>query len=86
MSNGLKKYIHVNKHKIASNLKHGTDDPVITAKTYKSNDYAKQVDILDEQGNVVASLVQEMDKPLSCGARVYIVTNATIKVGDKVIK
>lgn len=86
MKKGLKKYLHVNKHKIASNLKHEKDDPVITAKTYKSNDYAKQVDILDKEGNVVASLVQEMDKPLSCGARVYIVTNATIKVGDKIIK
>ena len=27
-----KKFIHVNKGKIRSNLKHGTNDPVITIK------------------------------------------------------
>ena len=32
-----KKYIHVNQHKIRSNLKHGTNEPVITIKEGRNN-------------------------------------------------
>lgn len=81
----LKKYIHVNQHKIKSNLKNGGDEPTITVKTYKSNDYGKKVEILDKSGQVVATLVQEMQNPLSCGARVYIETHAKIRIEDKII-
>jgi hypothetical protein len=35
----MKKRIHVNQHKIRSNSKSGDREPVITVKTYKSNDY-----------------------------------------------
>ena len=34
-----KKYIHVNQHKIRSNLKHGTNEPVITIKEGRTNTY-----------------------------------------------
>ena len=48
------KRIHVNMGKIRSNKKHGTNDPVLTVKTYKpntktvllSNEYAHEVEIL----------------------------------------
>ena len=36
----MKTYIHVNQHIIKRNSKTGEDDPVLTFKTYKSNDYA----------------------------------------------
>ena len=41
----MKKIIHVNMHKIRSNKKNNTNEPVLTVKTYKSNDYAHEVDI-----------------------------------------
>ena len=60
----MKKKIHINMHVIRSNKKNGTNDPVITVKTYKSNTYGHEVDIL---GN--SKVVYSPDKPLSCGAR-----------------
>ena len=38
----LKKIIHVNQHKIRHNTKNGTDEPVLTVKTYKENNYAHE--------------------------------------------
>jgi len=70
----MKKKIHVNMHHIRHNKKHGTNKPVITIKTSKSNDYAHEVDILGK-----SKLVYRPTKPLSCGARVWIETE------DKVV-
>ena len=69
----MKKKIHINQHKIRSNLKNNTDEPVITVKTSKSNTYAKEVDILGK-----SKLVYSPTKPLSCGARVWIETEEKI--------
>ena len=66
--------IHVNQHKIKSNSKTGKREPVITCKTYKSNDYADRALILDKDGDVAAVVVYSPDKPLSCGAKVWIET------------
>ena len=76
----MKTIIHVNQHTIKANRKSGKRDPVLTVKTYKSNDYAKSVDILDAQGNVVASVIYSPDKPLSCGAHVYIETKNEVQI------
>lgn len=79
------KRIHVNQHVIKSNVKNKENEPCITVKTYKSNDYGTKVDILDENDNIVASVVQRIDKPLSCGARVYVETKSKVKVNNKLI-
>jgi hypothetical protein len=42
----MKTIIHVNQHVIKANAKTGKNDPVLTVKTYKSNTYAHEVDIL----------------------------------------
>jgi hypothetical protein len=76
----MKKIIHVNQHKIRSNTKTGKREPVITCKTYKSNDYAKEVEVLDELGNVSCKIIYSPDKPLSCGAKVWIETNNEIRI------
>lgn len=75
----MKKYIHVNQHKIRSNLKNKTNDPVITVKQGKTNTYCKSVKIL---GN--SEVMQSLDdKPiLSCGARVVIVTEAEVQIDE----
>jgi hypothetical protein len=69
----MKKIIHVNQHVIRSNFKNGTNDPVLTVKTYKSNDYAYEVEI-----NGPCKIVYRPDDPLSCGARVWIETRAEV--------
>ncbi len=70
-----KTYIHVNQHKIRANLKHGTDVPVITVKSGKTNKYCHDVEILGP--SVVR--YSETDKPiLACGARVVIETEADV--------
>ena len=71
----MKKRIHINQHKIRSNKKHNLNEPVITVKTSKSNNYAHEVEI---QGP--SKVVYSPDKPLSCGARVWIETEADIKI------
>lgn len=71
----MKKIIHINQHIIKKNKKMKTEDPVITVKTYCSNDYAKEVLI---EGP--CTLIYSPDKPLSCGATCYIVTNNEIKI------
>lgn len=68
------KYIHVNQHKIRSNLKHGTNDPVITIKAGRTNRYAHTVDILGP-----SRIVYGGDKAiLPCGARVVIQTESKV--------
>lgn len=67
--------IHVNQHRIRSNAKHGTDDPVLTVKTYKSNQYGRTVAI-----NGPATVVYRPDQPLSCGARCWVETTAEVEV------
>ena len=69
----MKRKIHVNQHKIRSNNKTGSREPVITVKTYKSNDYCQEA-IIDGPCKVVYS----PDKPLSCGARVWIETESEV--------
>jgi hypothetical protein len=61
----MKTIIHVNQHVVKANAKNGTNDPVLTVKTYKENRYAHEVDIKGE-----SKVVYSADKPLSCGARV----------------
>lgn len=76
----MKTIVHVNQHVIKANAKNGTTDPVLTVKTYKSNLYAREVEILDADGNVAAKVVYSPDKPLSCGARVWIETQNDVTI------
>ena len=69
------KRIHVNMHKVRANKKHGTNEPVLTIKEGKSNTYCHEVDILGP-----SKLVYRPDKPLSCGARVWIETDAALEI------
>lgn len=77
----MKKRIHVNQHAIKRNGKNGTNEPCITVKTYKSNDYGHRVGITGG-----CEVVQRMDKPLSCGARVWIETQGTVCLYDEDVK
>lgn len=54
---------------------------VWAVKTYKSNTEASHADIIVD-GKIVASVVYRPDKPLSCGARVWIETTEQVVVLD----
>ena len=69
----MKKRIHINQHKIRSNKKNNLREPVITVKTSKSNNYASEVEIKGP-----SKVIYSPDKPLPCGARVWIETDEKI--------
>jgi len=71
----LKTIIHVNQLIIRSNQKTGEREPVLTAKTYKSNEYGHEVEISGP-----CRVVYSPDKPLGCGARVWIETESGVVV------
>tara|TARA_R100000365_G_C2712792_1_gene47682 strand:- start:267 stop:485 length:219 start_codon:yes stop_codon:yes gene_type:complete len=71
----MKKRIHVNQSKIKSNAKHNKNEPVITIKTYKDNTYAHGVEILGS-----SRVIYSPNKPLACGAKVWIETDAEISI------
>ncbi len=71
----MKTRIHVNQHKIRSNKKHNLNDPVITVKTSKSNTYGHEVEVLGP-----SKIIYSPDKPLSCGAKVWIETEGEVKI------
>ena len=73
----MKKRIHVNQHNIRKNKKHGTNLPVITVKTYKSNTYGHEVEILGPSKVVYGVNGKQI---LSCGARVVIETESDVKI------
>ena len=76
----MKTIIHVNQHVVKSNSKKNEREPVLTCKTYKENKYASEVEILDKNGEVVAKVIYSPDKPLSCGAKVWIETDNQINI------
>jgi hypothetical protein len=71
----MKTIVHVNQHIIRSNSKTGETEPVLTVKTHKDNRYAHRV-LIDGPCSVVYS----PDKPLSCGAKVWIETYGKVEV------
>lgn len=72
--------IHINQHHIKANRKGGERLPVITVKDYKQNRTGFEANILDSNGNVAARVVYSPDKPLSCGATVWVETQNEVEV------
>ena len=62
-------------HTIRFNKKHGTNDPVLTVKTSHSNRYAHQIEIMGP-----SKVIYRPEKPLSCGARVWIETDSEVNL------
>ena len=69
------KRIHVNMHHIRHNNKHEDKKPVITVKTSKSNTYGNEVEI-----HGPSKVIYSPDKPLSCGAKVWIETKREVDI------
>ncbi len=71
----MKTIVHVNQHVIKSNRKNEVEEPVLTVKTYKSNTYAHEVNIKGD-----SKVVYSPNKPLSCGAHVWIETQSEVEI------
>ena len=71
----MKSIIHINQHVIKKNAKTGERNPVITCKTYKSIEYGHDVIVLGP-----SKIKYSPDKPLSCGAKVWIETHSEVIV------
>ena len=69
------KRIHGNQHVIKRNRKTGENEPVLTVKTYKSNTYGHTITI-----HGPSKIVYSPDKPLSCGAQVWIETSSEVEI------
>lgn len=71
----MKTRIHVNQAYIRHNRKVDSDEriPVFTVKTSKSNLYADGVNIKGP-----SKVIYSPDKPLSCGAKVWIETESEV--------
>jgi len=62
-------------HTIRANKRDGGNRPPVTVKTYNSNRYAQEVIIKGP-----AKVIHRPNKPLSCGARVWIETDAEVEL------
>lgn len=72
--------IHVNQHNIRANAKDGKRRPCITVKDYKRNRKTNLAEIVDASGAVVARFIYSPDKPLSCGARLWVETELEVRI------
>ncbi len=71
----MKTIIHVNQAVIARNRKTGSNDAPLIARNYKGSKQAHTITI-----NGPSRIVNRPHKPLACGARVWIETEAEVVV------
>lgn len=73
MEESMKTIVHVNQAVIKTNIRKDLREPVLTIKKGKENTYAMEA-VIDGPCRVIYS----PDKPLSCGARVWIETESDV--------
>jgi hypothetical protein len=73
MPAGTIKRIHVNQQLIRQNKKHGMRENVITIQWRNKSYRVKRADIRGQ-----SAAIYRPDRPLSCGARVWIETTAEV--------
>lgn len=75
MPAGTIKRIHVNQHIVKANIKAETDEPACTVQ-WKGKSYVGK----DVQIKGPSTVMQRMNKPLSCGARIWIETTEEVEI------
>jgi hypothetical protein len=75
MSRPTSTIIVINRHRVAANKKHGTDEPVIRVSRGRHGkpSYARELEL---EGP--SRIVYDPAKPLPCGARVWIETGSRV--------
>ncbi len=76
----MRTVVHVNQHVIRSNVKRGDNSPPITVRSYKSTQQCHRLVILGLDGRPAAEVIHSPEKPLSCGARVWIEVKGDVEV------
>ncbi len=71
---GLVKRIHVSQVNLRANRKDNGNRPVFTIQTSKGPRYASHVEIMG-----ASTVVSRPNKPLACGARIWIETHAEVR-------
>lgn len=74
IESGTVKRIHVSQVNLRANRKDGGSRPLFTIQTSKGPLYASHVDIKGK-----SELIGSPDKPLKCGARIWIETRARVE-------
>ncbi len=74
LNKGTIKRIHVSQVNLRANRKDGGNRPLFTIQTSKGPVYASHVDIRGK-----SALVGSENKPLKCGARIWIETTAEVE-------
>lgn len=69
------KRIHVNKHVISANSKHGKNDPAITIQTSAGSLNCRAV-----AWSGMSIMRHDQESPLSCGAKVWIETYCALDI------
>lgn len=69
------KIIHINRNIIQSNAKHGRKEPVVRVEENGIVKYCMEVKILGP-----SRMVYRPDKPRPCGAKLWIETDAEVKM------
>lgn len=66
-----RRILHVAQCAIASNRKHGTNEPPIILRDYRGAERAHEVDLVVD-GEVIGRFVYRPHEPLKCGARLWL--------------
>lgn len=73
------KIIHINRNIIQQNAKHGRQEPVVRVEEKGVVHYCMEVEIKGP-----SRMVYRPDKPRPCGAKLWIETDAEVKmIGEK---
>lgn len=75
MPAGTIKRIHVNQHIVRANIKADTDEPSCTVQ-WRGKSYVGRDVVIRGPSTVM----QRMQKPLSCGARIWIETRCEVEI------
>lgn len=71
----MKTIIHVNQHVVKRNSKTGEREPCLTVKHGSLNTYCHEVELTGP-----SRVVYSPDKPLKCGAKVWIETESEVNL------
>jgi len=74
----VKTIIHTNRNVIQRNEKNGTRLPVCRVDVQGKTWYGSSIEILGS-----SQMVYSPDKPLKCGAKLWLETEATVIIHDK---
>lgn len=72
-------FIHVRQDRLRDNRKYGTDNPVVTIRSGNRQIYCHEATI---EG--ICKIIYQQDRPLSCGATLWLELEPTTKVRSKI--